>query len=154
MQQDRRQHTDRRKKTVSPFSLIRLRGKRRAIVRSDDADGAKHLDWYQSKYLLLSIAILVLCGIDGHNTLALLQLGGRELNPFMDILIKKDITLFVIGKFALTGLGMIFLVAYHHHRFLFFRVRHSLYFVLTIYIILIGYQLLIFPNDISIFFPL
>jgi len=153
LQQERRQYADRRKKTLSPFSLVRLHGKRRKPVRSDDADISGQIDWYHSKYLLLSMLILVLCGMDSHNTLALLQFGGRELNPFMDVLIRIDVTLFVLGKFALTGLGMIILVAYHHRRFLFFKVRYSLYVILAIYIVLICYQILIFPAGINILFP-
>jgi len=153
LQQERRKSIDRRIKTISPLSLKRFWGRRKRFARSDDTGAAKELDWYHAGYLVLSISILILCAMDSHNTLALLQLGGRELNPFMDVLLKNDINLFVMGKFALTGLGLMLLVAYHHHRFLFFRVRHSLYFVFTMYAVLIGYQLMIFPDDINIFFP-
>ena len=64
--------------------------------------------------MAVAVSILLLCILDAYNTLRLLELGAREINPFMDVLIRQNPQLFIMCKFFLTGLGIILLMAYHN----------------------------------------
>ncbi len=91
--------------------------------------------------MLIAVLILLLCLVDAINTLRLLDIGAREVNPIMDLLIQQDSRLFINCKLMLTGLGMIMLMAYHNARIsLGIRVRSILYGALLCYAALILYQ--------------
>ncbi len=146
MQSDRRTRTDRRI-VRSPFNLYSVSGRRRGLRRQSDVDLPGGTDSYQAHLFLVSIGILLFCAADAHNTLLLLGLGGSELNPFMDVLIRQDIRLFVLFKLILTGLGLLALVGYEYVTlWRGFRVRHLLYAILSGYLLLIAYQSMLMPD--------
>jgi hypothetical protein len=88
--------------------------------------------------------ILLLSCADALLTLGLLELGGRELNAFMAMLIYIDVQLFVALKMGFTGASLIFLVIHQHFRvFRCVRVDHVLRAVLLIYLLLDGYELML-----------
>ncbi len=140
-QPEQRSRRERRHR-IRPFSIPGLRGRRRRLRRADDSAGEEgRLDLYPPALLVITVAILLLCALDAHNTLLILQLGGREINPLMDYLIQTDHHLFVAGKFFLTGSGLLLFVGYHHvalWRHL--KVRYILYGLLVLYLFLIAYQ--------------
>ncbi|HEC15100.1 MAG TPA: hypothetical protein ENI99_00775 [Sedimenticola sp.] len=146
MQQERRR-MDRRSKVASPFSHHRLTGRRRTLRRSgEDQAAAGHLDLYPRHFMAVAVSILLLCILDAHNTLRLLEMGAREVNPFMDVLIRQSPRLFVMCKFLLTGFGIILLMAYHNARTIIgIRARAALYMALLGYVVLIIYQWSMFP---------
>lgn len=148
MQPERRRASDRRSATSSPFSHHRLLGRRRQCRRRNDPDVATQThDRYQTRLLTVTITILMLCILDAHHTLMLLNMGAREINPLMDVVIRQGSEMFVMCKLFLTGLGVIVLVAYHSRK-LFFRIRtgHALYAILFCYALLMVYQVSMFPE--------
>lgn len=135
-----------RRRSHQPFNLYSLVGRRRTIRRAQHSAPA-WLDHHPSIYLLVTLAILGLCFADAFNTLQLLQYGARELNPLMDVLIRADIRVFVMAKFALTGLGLLLLVGYRNSTFIkWLKAQHILYSVLAMYIVLILYQSVLIPE--------
>lgn len=140
---ERRKQTERRITTASPFFYHRLSGRRRDSRRDpgDIAEG-QISDLYPRHLLILTVTILFCCALDAHNTLRLLTMGAVELNPLMDIVLQQSSSLFVISKFALTGLALLILVPHYQERFFFnlFQAEQVLYFSLTIYLLLIAYQ--------------
>lgn len=133
------------------MNFQRLWGQRGRVRRASDhvtAGGGRvagyYVDRYESTLWLPIIATLLLSSLDAFLTLELLKRGAIEANKMMDILIQKDIVLFVTAKFALTSLGLIFLVS--HHTFCLwgsFRVTHLLYGVFSLYVLLIAYEILL-----------
>ena len=84
---------------------------------------------------------LLLCIIDSYNTLALLDLGGIELNPLMRELLDRDAKLFFGVKYAITAGSLIFLVV--HKRFLLLNTVSGYNIIVAVlagYSVLIGYQ--------------
>ena len=146
MQSERRIKSDRRI-LRSPFNIYSVAGRRRGWRRQEDAGLPAGTDSYQAHLFLVSVSILLFCAADAHNTLLLLGLGGSELNPIMDVLIRHDIRLFVLFKLMLTGLGLLALVGYEYVAlWRGFRVRHLLYAILSGYLLLIAYQSMLMPD--------
>ncbi len=93
---------------------------------------------YESHYLVLILSILLLCILDAHFTLHLLQLGGVELNPLMIYLLEKDVALSLVLKYLITASGIIFLLVHKNFRiFGNIRVSGLIYFVFIIYVFLV-----------------
>ena len=101
-----------------------------------------YVDVHESKIFFLVVAVLVLCSADAYMTLLILSKGGSELNPLMDVLLKKDIAIFFIAKYVMTAMGVLFFLI--HKNFRFFRSftgYHLLFCCLAIYSLLIMYEL-------------
>lgn len=144
MYQDAIRNPSDRRNRIQPFHIQRLRGRRRTARRVEDAVVAMHSDRYPPAVFFVSLMIMTLCFADAFNTLQLLHAGGRELNPLMDVLLARDVRLFVLVKFLLTGLGVFALLGYLHMPRRYRRaVRSLLYGVLAFYLLLIGYQSLL-----------
>jgi len=93
---------------------------------------------YESHYLVLILSILLLCILDAHFTLNLLQLGGVELNPLMIVLLEKDVALSLVLKYLITASGLIFLLVHKNFRiFGNIRVSGLIYFVFILYVLLV-----------------
>lgn len=146
MQVERRITIDRRI-FRSPFNLHSVYGRRRGARREEDAEAHGSTDSYGPHLFFVSIGIMLFCAADAHNTLLLLGVGGSELNPIMDALIRQDSRLFVLFKLILTGLGLLALVGYEYVTlWKRFRARHLLYLILMGYVMLIGYQSMLIPK--------
>ncbi len=93
---------------------------------------------YESHYLVLILSILLLCILDAHFTLQLLQMGGVELNPIMIVLLEKDVALSLVLKYLITASGLIFLLIHKNFRiFGNIRVSRLIYFVFILYVLLV-----------------
>lgn len=93
---------------------------------------------YESRYLALILSVLVLCILDAHYTLNLLQLGGVEINPVMIFLLEKDVALSLVLKYLVTASALIFLLVYKNIRiFGNIRVSALIYFVFILYVLLV-----------------
>lgn len=146
MPQQRRQIERRRALSHPWFSLHSLRGRRRYHRRHEALE--LPLDWHQPHLLFVTLATLILCLADAHNTLQLMLWGAREVNVLMDALIEKGTRLFLMIKLGMTGTCLIVLVAYQH--FVLFnrlRIRHILYSIFCLYLGLIAYELAIWPGQ-------
>ncbi len=107
-----RRSADRRQR--SPF-LSRwywgFRGRRRMIRRSADLPHA-HLDHYPTRLLVVVLGILLLAQADTVLTILMLDTGKFvEANPFMQVLLDRDIHWFVNVRSLLWGLLVVTLVA-------------------------------------------
>lgn len=146
---DYRQTPDRRKHNASPFSLQRLHGRRRKIRRDSELrTGIHHLDWYDPRLFLIAVVLMLLCIADAHNTIQLIGNGAEEANPAMRTLLHQGTGLFLAGKLGLTSLGLVLLVAYHNHAFQrLVRVRHILYSILVMYVVLVAVQVSVWDGE-------
>jgi hypothetical protein len=137
---DKRQLSDRRLTSTKSFSIYTLRGRRKKARRFAEAENY-YVDRYELRYLFLIIAILILCFLDAFLTVILLQLGAKELNPFMLIFIEKDVVLSMVVKYVITALCLIFILVHKNFRiFKNIRVHSLIYFVLTLYVALVLFE--------------
>jgi Domain of unknown function (DUF5658) len=143
---DRRSSPDRRRLTVWSVLYGGFRPRRRYMRRMGN-HSLPVLDWHESHLLAISIAILLLSFADAFLTINLLLLGAEEANPLMAALFYRDVAMFAAVKMALTGGGVILLVALSRLR-LFGRIKvvQGLYATLIIYVILVLYELSMFAT--------
>lgn len=132
---------DRRRKLV--FSLVYggLRPRRRSGRRAGD----RHrpiIDWHGPGLLASAVLVLVLCVVDAFLTLWLITDGANEANPLMAPLVQGDLRGFAITKLALTGGGVVTLVAMANFRvFRLVRVGSLVHTILVAYLVLVCYEL-------------
>jgi hypothetical protein len=103
------------------------------------------IDWHGPGLLASCVLILLLCCADAFLTLLLISRGAVEANPIMALWVYDDVRTFTIVKLALTGAGVLALVAIARFRvFGFVRVASLVHAVLVGYTALIVYQLYLF----------
>lgn len=123
-----------------------IRPRRRSGRRDGDAQRI-FLDWHEPRVLYLALAILLMSCTDALLTLNILQAGGRELNGFMDWLIRLSTDWFVATKIALTGMGVVLLtLAVNRHFLGRVPVIHMLRAFCFGYAALIGWELFLLAN--------
>lgn len=147
--QDRRVRHDR-------LNMHALRGRRHSARRSKDVAIAHHAhtDQHEPHIFWATVMIMLLCVFDAHYTLMLISRGGVELNHFMDALIQHSMFSFILVKFSATALSLFILVAHHKfHMFERLRVHYLIYSFLLVYIVLISYELYIWPASLSEIYP-
>jgi hypothetical protein len=93
--------------------------------------------------LLLAVSVLCLSTIDGLATLRLIEAGLEEANPLMRFAIASGPGHFLAAKLAMTGIGMVVLVAARRRTLLGTRIRspHVLLGIAALYALLLVYQL-------------
>jgi Domain of unknown function (DUF5658) len=93
--------------------------------------------------ILLAISVLCLSTIDGLATLRLMAAGLEEANPVMRFVMASGPGHFLAAKLAMTGTGMIVLVAARRRTLLGTRIRspHVLLGIAALYTLLIAYEL-------------
>ncbi len=95
------------------------------------------------RLFFLVVGILLLSALDAIFTLILIDTGHvREWNPFLAVLLERDVQLFANVKTALTSAG-VFVLAAFVDRSLFHRIRvgRILEFILVGYCLLVLYHL-------------
>lgn len=136
---ERRVGPDRRRTTIGSFLkggfTPRRRGGRRA--------GEHHLpiDWHEPYLLFLAVTILLLSVVDAFLTITLIMGGAKEANPLLAFILRAQPELFAATKMALTGLGVLVLVAVARARL--FRVMSVgvvLQGIFVAYVGLIAYE--------------
>ncbi|RMF96598.1 MAG: hypothetical protein D6727_07895 [Gammaproteobacteria bacterium] len=118
---ERRVRAERRSHGAYSFLYGSLRPRRRSGRRRGD-EQRTFLDWHEPGVLYLSLAILLMSCVDALLTLNILTAGGRELNGFMDWLIRSDPLWFVAAKILITGSGVTLLAVVVKRQF-FGRLR-------------------------------
>ena len=93
---------------------------------------------YETRYLILILSILLLCILDAHFTMNILQMGGIEMNPIMSVLLEENVGLMLVMKYVITASGLILLLVYKNFR-IFGRIRVSslIYMVFGLYVVLV-----------------
>jgi hypothetical protein len=103
------------------------------------------IDWHGPGLLASCVLILLLCCADAFLTLLLISRGAVEANPVMALWVYDDVRTFTVVKLALTGVGVLALVAIARFRvFGFVRVASLVHGILVGYTVLIAYQLYLF----------
>ena len=100
--------------------------------------------WYEPKLVLTGLAILLMSCLDALFTLTLLSKGASEANYFMARLLETGDGLFVAVKLAVTAFAIVFLLMHSHFHVL--RItsgKRLLQFVVPVYGLLIGYELVL-----------
>jgi len=111
--------------------------------RGGRREGEHHLpiDWHEPYLLFLSIMILLLSVADAFLTLTLIVGGATEANPFLAFVLDEHPELFALVKMALTGAGVLVLVAVARARlFRVLRVGTVLQGIFVAYVALITYE--------------
>ncbi len=140
MDTDRRRSSDRRISPTPPLSKYIFKGRRRKNRRRGE-DQNYYVDRYELRYLLLITFILILCFLDAYFTLTLMRFGGFELNPFMLLLMNKNLSLALAAKYLITVFCLIFFLVHKNFRiFRRIRVNSLIYGVLCIYIALVAVE--------------
>lgn len=136
---DRRTCIDRRKLSLRTFIQGSLTPRRRQNRRGHEADGL--LDWHEPHLLFLAITILLLSVTDAFLTLTLIAHGAEEANPVMAYFLEQTPRLFATVKMALTGGGIVVLVALARARvFQVIRISIIIHWCLLGYLVLIAYE--------------
>ena len=104
----RRLFRDRRRHPTPIISRFTFRGRRRGSRRDDEAMGF-YIDRLSPGIVWPIILIFLFHCIDAALTLAHIQRGGVELNPFMAVLIDAAPAAFVSVKLGLSIFGLLFL---------------------------------------------
>jgi hypothetical protein len=136
---ERRHAPDRRRLTLGSFLKGSVTPRRRGGRRA----GEQHLpiDWHEPYLLFLSVMILLLSVADAFLTITLIMSGAQEANPLMAVVLKHRPELFAAVKMALTGAGVLVLVAVARARlFKIMRVAFVLQGVFVAYVALIAYE--------------
>ncbi len=136
---ERRRAPDRRRTTLRSFLRGGFTPRRRGGRRADE----QHLpiDWHEPYLLFLSLTILLLSVADAFLTLTLIMGGATEANPLLAFVLRDHPHLFGVVKMALTGVGVLVLVAVARTRvFRIMRAGRVLQGVFVAYVALIAYE--------------
>ena len=91
--------------------------------------------------MFLAVTILLLSVADAFLTLTLIMSGAEEANPFLAFVLRNHPELFAVVKMALTGAGVIVLVAVARSRlFRIMRAGYVLQGLFVAYVALIAYE--------------
>lgn len=142
------ERVERRQKTVSIFSRQRLNGRRRTARRiDDDRASGRYVDQYSRRTAISSLIILVLCVADAFMTLNLLNHGATEINLVMRLAIEEGVAAFIISKYLMTAVSVIFLVVHSHFRISrSWQVHHIISGFALVYVVLLIYEVAIWRS--------
>src|SRR5262245_39543331 len=134
---ERRIGADRRRTTLRTFLQSGFTPRRHGGRRA----GEHHLpiDWHEPYLLFLALAILLLNVADAFLTITLLTAGAHEANPVLAFVLDEHPKLFSVTKMALTGVGVLVLVAIARA-----RVFNVMRVGTLMHVVLVGYASLIF----------
>jgi hypothetical protein len=137
---ERRSGGDRRNRLW--FSLVYGGVWPRRLAGRRAEDHRPVIDWHGPGLLTSCLLILLLCAADAFLTLLLIAQGATEANPVMALWVYHDVQAFTIVKMALTGGGILALVAIARFRvFRWVRVASFVHALLVGYVALICYEL-------------
>jgi hypothetical protein len=140
---ERRRFAERRRFSWRTFIHGACFGRRRHARRLDGG-GLPYIDQFETGLFLSSVGVMVFCCLDAFLTLVLMGRGAREVNPFMEVMMRYDTEVFIWAKFTLTALGVVFLLPLQRLRFLGrWEVKSLIYALFAGYACLVGYEWLL-----------
>jgi len=140
---NRRRGPDRRKNKLRAFFCSFYMQRRHGPRRSGDMHDY-YVDVHEPHFFYVVILTLGLCLADVYFTMQIINGGGQEANPVMLWLAETGSTrLFVGVKFFVTAAALVFLLAHKHFRFMGLKSAQLLYMILTGYMALIIYELVL-----------
>jgi hypothetical protein len=107
---------------------------------------AYFVDRFPSITFIFVILLLLFTIADGVLTLHLVGANCEEMNPVMESLLKRGMGTFLLGKYALTVIGLPVLLIFKNH-YLFstrFRVGYLIPLFVVLYAALLAYQVYLF----------
>lgn len=119
-----RRAVDRRQFSLRTVAVGFVRPRRRTTRRAADF-GADIVDWHHPWLFFLAVGTMLLSCVDAFMTLLLISGGMIEANPIMAAAMNVGTGWFVASKMALTGTGILMLVALSRTHFL-NRIRTGL----------------------------
>lgn len=138
---ERRRGTDRRTHPLQSLLFGHFNPRRRGPRRARDG-GIAATDWYEPRWMIVAVMILLLSITDAVLTLTLIDHGALEENPMMAPLVRGSVGGFAAVKLGLTAIGVMLLLAFARVRaFGRLPVGALLYLVLTVYAVLVAYEL-------------
>lgn len=138
---DRRRGADRRAHPLRSLVFGHFNPRRRGPRRARDGSIVS-TDWYEPRWMLVVVMILLLSVADALLTLTLISHGALEENPVMAPLVRGSAGSFAAVKLGLTGIGVLLLITVARVRaFGRLPVGTLLYVVLTAYAVLVAYEL-------------
>jgi hypothetical protein len=142
---ERRCAEDRRATQTSPFSPVSFRGTRRIVRREEDRRVHYYVDLYGRDELLIFILILILAVADAFLTLLLVGRGAAELNYVMDYYLRLGPIPFLVVKYLLTAVGLVWLLICKNYPFFGgkLRVKTIMIGLAVTYLVLVTYELLL-----------
>ena len=140
--EDQRKRPDRRAEPTRPWGALPPAGHRMTARRADEHERHYFVDRYADGLLALILAILVSSVLDAVLTVHLLGSGAEEINPLMSRLLERGILWFLVGKYAMTAVGLPLLLIFKNYYLFGTRVRvgHWLPALAAGYFVLIVYQ--------------
>lgn len=137
----RRVRTDRRQAVWRSFAYSLVMNRRAGDRRAEHQDTPAYVDIYGPKIFTGALLLILLSVLDAFFTLELIKHGSSELNPFLAMMLEKDVMWFFATKYLITAFSVFWLVT--HKKFTFFGIkgRHLLLFAVAMYGILVTYQL-------------
>jgi hypothetical protein len=99
------------------------------------------VDYHEPYLLFLAVVMLILSVCDAFLTVKLMADGAEETNPLLAVVLNEHPRLFAVTKMALTGFGVVLLVAMARTK-LFRLVRAGVFFRLLVvaYATLVAYE--------------
>jgi hypothetical protein len=99
------------------------------------------VDFHEPYLLVLAVALLLLSVADAFLTVTLLSDGARETNPLLAFVLDEHPRFFAVTKMALTGIGVVLLVAMARTKL--FRLVPAAWFfrgLVAAYVVLVSYE--------------
>jgi hypothetical protein len=130
---------DRRETSLRSILQGGLAPRRRTGRRASDRHSL--IDWHDPYLLFLAVVMLLLSVTDAFMTVTLLADGADETNPLLAFVLDEHPKLFAAVKMALTGFGVVVLVAVARSRVLgFISVRLLFQCLVLAYLALVAYE--------------
>jgi hypothetical protein len=134
---EHRHISDRRQRPTKLFSKYMFVGRRRQNRRKADPKYGYYVDRYSLRSVLAMFMIILLCAADAVFTIYHLNRGATEINPLMNFALSLGTPYFIIFKYALTSVGVFFLLTHKN----FFFARAATITVVVMYFMLLAYHL-------------
>ena len=132
-------HVDRRALTLRTLLTSGASPRRRDGRRAGEQE--LPVDFHEPYLLVLAVVLLLLSVADAFLTLALMSDGAQETNPLLAFVLNEHPRFFAVTKMALTGMGVVLLVAMARTK-LFRLVRAAWFFkgLVAAYLVLVAYE--------------
>ncbi len=139
---EQRKQPDRRQQHFKSMLFSLHNGRRISARRQIEAKQGFYTDQYEKWVGYSVIAITLLSLLDAFLTLNILERGGIEVNPFMSALLEMDTSVFLVGKFIITVVCLLFaLVHINFHVLRVLPMKYMLAGITGFYALLICYEL-------------
>jgi hypothetical protein len=149
---EQRTQPDRRQNPTSPWSALPPAGLRTQNRRAEEHQRPYFVDRFSLTMFIVVLFLIIASLVDAVLTIQLLEAGGDEINPLLNHALSHGVIIFLFVKYILTVGGLPVLLIFKNHYLFRTRVRvgYLLPFAVTLYAVLIGYQLVLMHKYIGL----